>query len=132
MDADNDVVDDVVVFLNETYFDTSHLTQQDYEVAQLSDQFDVDVGEEGVIKGQPQNKYDLRPRKHAPKHTTSDQNIKMKVPPKTNPSKRALSKAHRPPPLKLFVPEVKEVNWPKEYFILKNELSKIKIPIPLS
>jgi hypothetical protein len=36
VDVDNDVVDDVDVLFNETYFHTSHLMQQDYEVAQLS------------------------------------------------------------------------------------------------
>jgi hypothetical protein len=34
MDVDSDVVDDVVVLFNETYFYTSHLMQQDYEVDQ--------------------------------------------------------------------------------------------------
>jgi hypothetical protein len=52
MDVESDVVDDVVVLFNETDFYTSHLTQQDYEVAQLSNQFDIEVGEEGVIQGQ--------------------------------------------------------------------------------
>jgi hypothetical protein len=39
MDVDNDVVDDIVVLFNETFYYTSHLTQQEYEVAQLSNQF---------------------------------------------------------------------------------------------
>jgi hypothetical protein len=95
MDVDSDVVDDVVVLFNETYFYTSHLTQQDYEVAQLSNQFDIEIGEEGVIQGQPQKKYDLRPRTGTPKATTSDQNKKTEVPPKPNPSKGALAKAHQ-------------------------------------
>ena len=51
MDVDSDVVDDVDVLFNETYFYTSHLTQQDYEVAQLSNQFDIEIGEEGVVQG---------------------------------------------------------------------------------
>jgi hypothetical protein len=51
MDEDSDVVDDVTVLFNETKFYTSHLTQQDYEVAQLSNQFDIAIGEEGVIQG---------------------------------------------------------------------------------
>jgi hypothetical protein len=34
MDGDNDGLDDVVVLFNETDFYTSHLKQQDYEVAQ--------------------------------------------------------------------------------------------------
>jgi hypothetical protein len=71
MDVDGDVVDDVVVLFNETYFYTSHLMQQDYEVSQLSNQFDVEIGEEGVIQGQSKNKYDLRPRTGTPKATTS-------------------------------------------------------------
>jgi hypothetical protein len=72
MDADNDFVDDIVVLFNETYFYTSHLMQQHYEVAQMLDQFDVEIGEEGVIPVQPQNKYDLRPRTRTPKSTTYD------------------------------------------------------------
>jgi hypothetical protein len=132
MDVDSEVVDDVDVLFNETYFHTSHLTQQDYEVAQLSNQFDIEIGEEGVIQGQPQKKYDLRPRTGTPKATTSDQNSKTKVPPKSNPSKGALTKAHQPPPFKPVVPEVKEVDRPQAYFILENELRKIKILVPLS
>jgi hypothetical protein len=76
MDVESDVVDDVVVLFNETDFYTSHLTQQDYEVAQLSNQFDIEVGEEGFIQGQTQKKYDSRPRTRAPKATTFDQNKK--------------------------------------------------------
>jgi hypothetical protein len=40
IDAKNDDVDDIVVLFNETNFYTSHLTQQEYEVVQLSNQFD--------------------------------------------------------------------------------------------
>jgi hypothetical protein len=81
MDADNDVVDDTVVLFNETDYYTSHLTQQEYEVAQLSNQFDDQIGEEGVIQGQPKKKYDLRMREGASKATTSDQKNKLKLPP---------------------------------------------------
>jgi hypothetical protein len=94
MDVESYVVDDVDVLFNETDFYTSHLTQQDYEVAQLSNQFDIEVGEEGVIQGKPQKKYDLRPRIGAPKATTSDQNKKSEVPPRPNPSKGTLTKTH--------------------------------------
>jgi hypothetical protein len=132
MDVDSDVVDDVVVLFNEIDFYISHLTQQDYEVAQLSNQFDIETEEEGVIQGQPQNKYDLRPITCTPKATTSDQNRKIEVPPKPNPSKGALAKAHQPPHFKLVVPEVKEVDRPQESFNLEHELSKIKILVPLS
>ena len=79
MDEDSDVVDDVVVLFNETDFDTSNLTHQDYEVAQLSDQFFFEIWEEGFIQGQPQKKYDLRPRTSTPKATTYDQNKKIEV-----------------------------------------------------
>jgi hypothetical protein len=44
MDVESDVVDDVVILFNESDFYTSQLTQQDYEVAQLSNQFDIEVG----------------------------------------------------------------------------------------
>jgi hypothetical protein len=74
--VDSDVVDDVVVLFNETDFYTSHLMKQDYEIAQLSNQFDIEIGEEGFIQGHPQNKYYLRHRTGTPKSTTSDQNIK--------------------------------------------------------
>jgi hypothetical protein len=104
MDVNSDVVDEVVVIFNETDFYTSHLMQQDYEVAQLSKQFDIEIGEKGVIQGHSQNKYDLRPRKFTPKSTTSNQNKKIEVPPKTNPSKGALDKAHHPPPFKHVSP----------------------------
>jgi hypothetical protein len=74
MDVDSEIVDDVVVLFNETNFYTNRLTQQYYEVAQLSNQFDIEIGEEGVIQGQPQKKYDLMPRTSTPKATTSNQN----------------------------------------------------------
>jgi hypothetical protein len=131
MDVESDVVDVVVVLFNEIDFYISHLTQQYYEVEQLSNQFDIDVGEEGVIQGHPQNKYDLRPRRGAPKSTTSDQNKKIEVPPKPNLSKGTLNKSHRPPPSKYIVYEVKEVDRPKYSFILEHELRKINIPLPL-
>jgi hypothetical protein len=76
MDVYGDYVDDGTVLFNETYFYTNQLTQKDYEVAQLSNQFDVEIGKEGVVKDYPQNKYDLRPRTGAPKSTTSDHNRK--------------------------------------------------------
>ena len=74
MDANSDVVDDIVVLFNETDYYTNHLTQQEYEVAQLSNQFDNQTREEGVIQGQPKKKYDLRMRAGAPKDTTFDKN----------------------------------------------------------
>jgi hypothetical protein len=43
-----------------------------------------------------------------------------------------LAKAHQPPPFKIVVPEVKEFDRPKAYFILEHELRKIKIHVPLS
>jgi hypothetical protein len=132
MNVESDVVDDVVVLFNETDFSTSHLTQQDYEVAQLSNQFDFEVGEEVVIQGHPQKNYDLRPRTGAPKAITSDHNKKPKVPPKKNPSKGTLTKDHQPSPSKSVVPEVKEANILEASFILEHELRKIKIIVPLS
>ena len=132
MDVDSDVVDDVVVLFNETKFYTKHLTQQDYEVAQLSNQFDIEIGEEGVIQKQSQNKYDLRPITGTPKATTSDHNKKIEVPPKPNPSKGASTKSHYLPPSKIVAPEIKEVDRPHAYFILEHELRKIKITVPLS
>jgi hypothetical protein len=73
IDVDNDVVyDTVVVLFNETIFYTSHLTYQEYEVSQLSNQFGNQIGEEGVIQGQTHKKYDLRPRVGAPTTTSSN------------------------------------------------------------
>jgi hypothetical protein len=72
IDVDNDDVDDTIVLFNEIDYYTSHLTQQEYEVAQLSNQFDDQIGEEGVIQGQPKNKYDLRMRNSSSKATTSE------------------------------------------------------------
>ena len=78
MEVYSDFVDDVFVLFNETYFYTSHLTQQDYEVAEMSNQFDIEIGEEGVIQVHPQKKYELRTRIGTPKATTPDQNIKKR------------------------------------------------------
>jgi hypothetical protein len=73
----------------------------------------------------------LRHRRGTPKSTTSNQNKKLEVPPKPNPSKGAFTKSHQPPPSKPIFLEVKEVDMPQEYFRLEHELRKINIPIPL-
>jgi hypothetical protein len=78
VDVYSDVVDDVVVLSNENDFNTSHLTQKYYEVEQLSYRFNIYIGEEGVVQGQNQNKYNLMPRTGTPKDTTSNQNRKKK------------------------------------------------------
>jgi hypothetical protein len=127
IDADNDVVDDTVVLFNETDYYTSHLTQQEYEVAQLSNQFDDQIGEEGVIQGQPKKKYDLRMRNGASKATTSDQGKQAEAPPKPNPNKGMPSKTQSSPLSKPLAPETKEVDKPPTSFILEHELRKIKI-----
>jgi hypothetical protein len=67
MDVESDVVDDVVVLFNETDLYPSHLTQQDYEISQLSSQFEDEVKEEEIFQSHPQKKYDLRPRPGASK-----------------------------------------------------------------
>jgi hypothetical protein len=46
MDVDSDDLDDATVLFNETYFHTSHLTQQSYEVAHLLDKCDAEIGED--------------------------------------------------------------------------------------
>jgi hypothetical protein len=53
MDVYSDDVDDATVLFNETYVYTSHLTHQYYEVADVSNQFDMDIVKEGVIQGHP-------------------------------------------------------------------------------
>jgi hypothetical protein len=132
IDADNDVVDDTVVLFNETDYYTSHLTQQEYEVAQLSNQFDDQIGEEGVIQGQPKKKYDLRMRNGASKATTSDQGKQVEAPPKPNPNKGMPSKTQSSPLSKPLAPETKEADKPPTFFSLEHELRKIKIPVPLT
>jgi hypothetical protein len=67
-----------------------------------------------------------------PKATTFDQNKKVEVLPKPNPSKGMSSKSQQLPPSKLAVPEIKEVDRPTTSFILEHELSKINIPVPLT
>jgi hypothetical protein len=86
MDADNDVVDDTAILFNEIDYYAIHLTQQEYDVAQLSNQFDDQIGDEGIIQGQPKKKYDLRMRVGSYKATTADQNKQVEVPPNKNPS----------------------------------------------
>jgi hypothetical protein len=58
----------------------------------LSNQFDDQIGEEGIIKSSPKNKYDLRMRNGASKATTSDQGKQAEDPPKPNPNKGMPSK----------------------------------------
>ena len=92
IDENNYVVGDTIVLFNETNYYTSHLTQQEYEVSQLSNQFDDQIGEEGFIQGQPKKKYDLRTRNGVSKATTSDKGKQVEAPPKTNPNKGMPSK----------------------------------------
>jgi hypothetical protein len=132
IDADNDVVDNTFVLFNDIDYYTSHLTQQEYEVAQLSNQFDDQIGEEGVIQGQPKKKYDLRMINGVFKATTSDQGKQAEAPPKPNPNKGMPSKIHSSPLSKTLATETKEVDKPPTSFILEHELRKIKIPIPLT
>jgi hypothetical protein len=61
----------IYVLFNEIDYHTIHLTQQEDEVVQLSNWFDNQTGEDGVIQGQPQKKYDLRMRAGATKATKS-------------------------------------------------------------
>jgi hypothetical protein len=127
--ADNDDVDDTTVIFNETNYYTSHLTQQEYEVAQMSNQFDDQIGEEGVIQGQPKKKYNLRTRNGASKATTSNKGKQAEAPPNTNPNKGMSSKIQSSPLSKPLAPEAKEVDKPPTPFILEHELRKIKIPL---
>jgi hypothetical protein len=68
----------------------------------------------------------MRPRAGAPKSTSSDQNKKVEIPPKPNPSTGTSSKAQQRPPYKPIVLEVKEVDRPQASFSLEHELSKIR------
>jgi hypothetical protein len=131
MDTDNDVVDDTIVIFNEIDRYTSHLTQQEYEVAQLSNQFDDQIGEEGVIQGQTKKKYDLRTRNGASKATTSYQGKQAEAPPNPNPNKGMPSKTQSSPISNTLPPETKKVDKPLTSFSLVHELRKIKILIPL-
>jgi hypothetical protein len=132
MDADCDVVNDIVVIFNETYYYTSHLTQQEYEVAQLSNHFDNQIGEERFIQGQPKKKYYLRMRAGAPKSTTFDQNKQVEAPPKPNLSKGVSSKTQPPPSSKHVAPKIKEDDRITTCLSLEHELIKIKIHVPLT
>jgi hypothetical protein len=58
----------------------------------LSNQFDDQIGEEGVIQGQPKNKYDLRTINGPSKDTTSDKGKKAEAHPKPNQNKGMPSK----------------------------------------
>jgi hypothetical protein len=130
--ADNDVVDDTAVLFNETDYYTSHLTQQEYKVAQLSNQFDDQIGEEGVIQGQPKKKYDLRMRNGSSKATTYNQGKQAEPPPKPNPNKGMPYKIHPSPLSKPLAPETKEVDKTPTSFSLEHKLIKIKIPVPFT
>jgi hypothetical protein len=132
MDVESDVVDDVVVLFNETDLYPSHLTQQDYEISQLSSQFDDDVKEEEIFQSQPQKKYDLRPRPGGPKENSPAQNKKSYLPPKQGPSKGTSNKTDQPLPSKPVSPEVKEADKQPISFSIEHELRKIKIHVPLT
>jgi hypothetical protein len=98
----------------------------------LSNQFDDHIGEEGVIQGQPKNKYDMRTRNGGSEATTSDQGKQEKSPPKPNPNKGMPSKTQSSPLSKPPAPETKEDDKPPTSFILEHELRKIKILVPLT
>jgi hypothetical protein len=98
----------------------------------LSNQFDDQRGEEGVIQGKPKNKYDLRKRNGASKDTTSDQRKQAESPPKPNSNKGMPYKTQSSPLSKPLTPKKKEFDKPPTSFILEHELRKIKIPVPLT
>jgi hypothetical protein len=108
MDVVSDVVDDDVVFFIEIDLYPSHLTQRDYEISQLSIQFDDEVKEEEIFQSQPQKKYDLRPRPEASKETTPSQKKRSDLPLKQGRSKGTSNKTDQPLPSKPVAPKVKE------------------------
>jgi hypothetical protein len=63
----------------------------------LSNRFDDQIEEEGVIQGHPKKKYDLRMRAGASKATTSDQFKQVEAPPKPSPNKGMSSKTQQLP-----------------------------------
>jgi hypothetical protein len=76
MEESNDIGYDSAVLFNEIDLYPSHLTQQNYEISQLSNQFDDDRKGEDIFQSQPQKKYDLRPRPGGPKTNVPTQNDK--------------------------------------------------------
>jgi hypothetical protein len=56
MDVGNDDRDVYAILFNETDLYPSHLTQQDYEISQLSNDFDDDGKGEDIFQIQPQKK----------------------------------------------------------------------------
>jgi hypothetical protein len=67
MDEIEGIGDDSAVFFNETGLYPSHVTQQDYEISQFSNQFDDDGKGEEIFQIRPQRKYNLRHRPRGPK-----------------------------------------------------------------
>jgi hypothetical protein len=132
MDESNDIGDDSAVLFNETDLYPSHLTQQDYEISQLSNQFDDDGKGEEIFQSQPQKKYDLRPRPGGPKTNVPIQNKKSDLPPKQGPNKDTTNKEDQQQPTKPVVPEVKEADRQPTSFNIEHELRKIKIHVPLT
>jgi hypothetical protein len=133
MEESNDIGDDSAVLFNETDLYPSHLTQQEYEISQLSNMFDDDRKGEEVFQSQPQKKYDLRPRLGGPKKNVPTQNKKSDLPPKQGPNKDTGNKAdQQQQPTKPVVSEVKEVDRHVTYFNIEHELRKIKIHVPLT
>jgi hypothetical protein len=70
-------------------------------------------------------------RERAPKDTIFDQRKQVEAPLKRNPNKGMSCKTQPPPSYKHASSEIKEVNRPPTSFGLEQELSKIKIILPL-
>jgi len=87
MDESNDIGYDSAILFNETDLYPSHLTQQYYEISQLSNQFDDDGKGEDIFEIHPQKMYDLRHRPRGPKTNVPTQNNKIDLPPKQGPNK---------------------------------------------
>jgi hypothetical protein len=104
MDESNDIGDDSAILFNETDLYPSHLTQQNYAISQLSNQFDDKRNGEDIFQNQPQKNYNLRPRPRGPKTNVHVHNKKSDLPLKQGRNKDTTNKENQQQPTKPVAP----------------------------
>jgi hypothetical protein len=131
---EDDTEDDPAVHLNDSESSPMHVTQQDYEDALISNQFEEGDADEIVQKEPKRKKYNLRSGSNAPKVDTHVSTKKASTPVKTGTIKESPKIQVDQPlkqPAKVSTADIKEPEKSVSSFSLEHEINKIKIYVPL-
>jgi hypothetical protein len=131
---EDETEEDPAVHLNDSESSPMHLTQQDYEDALISNQFEEGDADEIVQKEPKRKKYNLRSGSNAPKVDTPVSTKKANTPVKKRTIKESPKIQDDQPlkhPAKVSTADIKEPEKSVSSFSLEHEINKIKISVPL-